>query len=286
MQISLAGVRCEPHSASPEGDVKMTRQKRDGAEKTEKCGSLCLPWSLSLSTSSVSGPSPTMDASVVYADLNLTKTREPKRASPPSLPPDTCRCPRWHRLALKLGCAGLILLVLSVIGLGVLVLSLLQKTSVEKSSVDVQENMTKTTESPAKLKCPKDWLPHRDKCLHFSQDANTWKEGLVDCKKKGATLLLIQDQEELRFVKDSAKEKGSSFWIGLSYALTDKNWKWINGSTLSSDVFQITGKTTKDSCASFSKDKVLSEDCASDNNWICQKEPKRVSETTCNDPRL
>ncbi|KAL6063985.1 hypothetical protein STEG23_028505, partial [Scotinomys teguina] len=81
-----------------------------------------------------------MDASVVYADLNLTKTREPLRASPLSLPPDTCRCPRWHRLALKLGCAGLILLVLGVIGLGVLVLSPLHKTSVEKSGVDVQEN--------------------------------------------------------------------------------------------------------------------------------------------------
>ncbi|XP_059112908.1 killer cell lectin-like receptor subfamily B member 1B allele C [Peromyscus eremicus] len=216
-----------------------------------------------------------MDASVVYADLNLTKTREPKRASPLSLPPDTCRCPRWHRLALKLGCAGLILLVLSVIGLSVLVLSLLQKTSVEKSSVDVQEkNLTKTTESPAMLKCPKDWLSHRDKCIHFSQDSNMWNHSLADCATNGATLLLIQDQEELRFIKDSAKGKGDFFWIGLNYTLTDKKWRWINGSTLNSDVLQLFGETTKDSCASISNGKVVPESCGSDNNWICQKELK------------
>ncbi|XP_052576107.1 killer cell lectin-like receptor subfamily B member 1B allele C [Peromyscus californicus insignis] len=222
-------------------------------------------------------PPSTMDASVVYADLNLTKTREPKRASPLSLPPDTCRCPRWHRLALKLGCAGLILLVLSVIGLGVLVISLLQKTSVEKSSVDVQENnMTKTTDGPAILKCPKDWLPHRDKCIHFSQDTNIWMEGLVDCATDGATLLLIHDQEELRFIKDTVKGKGSSYWIGLNYTLTDKKWRWINGSTLRSDVLQIIGEATKDSCASLTEDTVVSEDCISDYKWICQKELKRV----------
>jgi hypothetical protein len=37
-----------------------------------------------------------------------------------------------------------------------------------------------------------------------------------------------------RFLQDLAKENYDSFWIGLSY--TDKNWMWINGSTLNSDV--------------------------------------------------
>ncbi|XP_051029015.1 killer cell lectin-like receptor subfamily B member 1B allele C [Phodopus roborovskii] len=237
-----------------------------------------------------------MDASVVYADLNLARTWEPKSASSPTLPQDTCRCPRWHRLALKLGCVGLILLVLGVIGLGVLVLSLLQKTpvggsvggsmggSVGGSVGDNRENnRTKPTESPAKLNCTKGWLLHRDKCIHFSQGNNMWKEGLADCSTKGATLLLIRGQEELRLLKDLTNEKDSTFWIGLSYKLSDKNWKWINGSTLSSDVLQITGEAKTDSCAAITKGRVISEDCASDNNWVCQKEPKLISETVCND---
>ncbi|GAB1291339.1 Killer cell lectin-like receptor subfamily B member 1B allele B [Apodemus speciosus] len=217
--------------------------------------------------------------SVVYADLNLARTREPKAESPPPLSPDTCRCPRWHRLALKFGCAGLILLVLSVIGLGVLVLSLLQKLSVQEISTDVQKNRTNPTDSSAK--CPQDWLSHRDKCFHVSRASNTWEEGLADCDGKGATLLLIQDQEELRFIQNSTRGEDNSFWIGLNYTSTDKNWKWINGSTLNSDVVKINGDSTKGSCAAISRGKAVSESCVSDNRWICQKELKR--ETTCND---
>ncbi|XP_055455473.1 killer cell lectin-like receptor subfamily B member 1B allele C, partial [Psammomys obesus] len=138
-----------------------------------------------------------------------------------------------------------------------------------------------TSESPAKSMCPEDWIPHRHKCIHFSQVANTWKEGLDDCNQKGATLLLVEDRVELRFLQDWVKEGGLSFWIGLSYKLLDKTWKWINNSALSSDVLQVTGEGKEGSCGAISKDKVVSESCVSDNRWICQKEPKR--DTMCND---
>ncbi|XP_057628934.1 killer cell lectin-like receptor subfamily B member 1B allele C [Chionomys nivalis] len=221
-----------------------------------------------------------MDESVVYADLNLARTQEPKQASPPAPTPDSCRCPHWHRLALKLGCVWLILLVLTVIGLGVLVGKGIQenktKTTGEKCNVNVSESSTKATESPVQLTCPNDWLPHRGKCMQFSQESGVWKEGLSNCTRKGATLLLIHDQEELRFVKDLIKERGHSFWIGLNYSMSEKHWRWINGSTLSSDVLNITGDAKLNSCVAFSKDKVVSEGCSSDNRWICQKELKHL----------
>ncbi|CAO2606760.1 Killer cell lectin-like receptor subfamily B member 1A [Lemmus lemmus] len=189
---------------------------------------------------------------------------------------DACWCPRSHRLALKLSCAGLILLLLTVIGLSVLVRVLIHKPSIEKCTVSIPTIAASSKESPVQLKCPKDWLPHRNKCIQFSQESHDWKEGLSDCARKGATLLLIQDQEELRFLKDLTREKGISFWIGLNYSLPDKNWRWINGSTLSSDVLNITGYATRNSCVAVSKDKVTSESCDSDINWICQKELKRL----------
>uniref|UniRef100_A0A8C2L9E1 C-type lectin domain-containing protein n=1 Tax=Cricetulus griseus TaxID=10029 RepID=A0A8C2L9E1_CRIGR len=220
-----------------------------------------------------------MDASVVYADLNLARTREPKRESPPSFPPDTCRCPRWHRLALKLGCVGLILLVLGVIGLGG---SVVFCFFVQEQGRNIAWFFL-TSDSPAKLNCTKNWLLHRDKCIQFSQESDIWKTGLADCATKGATFLLIRDHEELSFIKASANAKGTTFWLGLYYTLPDKKWKWVNGSTLSSDGLQITGETKKDSCVAISKNKVTSEACDSHNMWICQKEPKLVSETVCND---
>ncbi|XP_075838735.1 killer cell lectin-like receptor subfamily B member 1B allele C [Microtus pennsylvanicus] len=220
-----------------------------------------------------------MDASVVYADLNLARTQEPKQASPPAPPADSCRCPRWHRLALKLSCVGLILLVLTVIGLSVLGKGIQEnktKATVEKCTVKVSESSTKATESPVQLTCPKDWLPHREICIQFSQEDGVWKEGLSDCAGKGATLLLIQDEEELRFIKDLIKERGNSFWIGLNYSLPDNHWRWINGSTLSSDVLKITGETKRNSCVAVSKNNLVSEDCHSENKWICQKKLKRL----------
>ncbi|XP_041910445.1 killer cell lectin-like receptor subfamily B member 1A [Arvicola amphibius] len=219
----------------------------------------------------------------VCYSLKTSTTPGPPCASPPSRPTGACRCPCSHRLALKLSCAGLILLLLTVVGLSVLVRVLIQKPPVGNCREYIQENITELTGNPAKLQCPKDWLLHQEKCIRFSGDSNIWKEGRSDCAARGATLLLIQDQEELRFIKDSIEKKGNSFWIGLNYSLPEKHWRWINGSTLSSDVFQITGEAKTNSCASISKDKVVSEDCASDNYWICQKEPKHVSETRFND---
>ncbi|XP_075838733.1 killer cell lectin-like receptor subfamily B member 1B allele C [Microtus pennsylvanicus] len=225
-----------------------------------------------------------MDAAVVYADLNQARTQEPKKASPPAPPPDCCWCPRWHRLALKLGCLWLILLVLIVVKLSVLVQKTpvgkciqenKTKTTVEKCTVNVSESSTKATESPVQLTCPCGWLPHREKCIQFSQENGVWKEGLSNCTRKGATLLLIQDQEELRFIKDLIKERINSFWIGLNYTLPDKHWRWINGSTLSSDVLKITGETKRNSCVAISK-VMVSEDCHSENKWICQKKLKRL----------
>ncbi|XP_041492081.1 killer cell lectin-like receptor subfamily B member 1B allele C [Microtus oregoni] len=226
-----------------------------------------------------------MDASVVYDNLNQANTQEPKQASPPAPPADSCWCPRWHRLALKLGCLWLILLVLIVVKLSILV----QKTpvgkgiqenktkaTVEKCNVNVSESSTKATESPVQLTCPSGWLPHREKCIQFSQETGVWKDGLSNCTRKGATLLLIQDQEELRFVKDSLKIRGHLFWIGLNYSMSEKHWRWINGSTLSSDVLNIIGDAVRNSCVAISKDKSVSESCDSEKKWICQKKLKHL----------
>ncbi|XP_059112912.1 killer cell lectin-like receptor subfamily B member 1 isoform X2 [Peromyscus eremicus] len=214
-----------------------------------------------------------MDTSVVYADLNLARTQRFRRASPPSLHSDACRCPRWHRLALKLSCAGLILLVLSLTGL---MQFLVQKPPREKCSVTAQENMAEPTRSSAVLTCPKDWHPYRDKCLFISQTSRTWTEGLADCSVKEATLLLIENEEELRFIQDISKKKGHQFSIGLNDVQVEKIWKWINGSSLNLQLLQITGKDKENSCAFISQTEVFSDICSSNNRWICQKKRKHV----------
>ncbi|XP_019569038.1 killer cell lectin-like receptor subfamily B member 1 isoform X2 [Rhinolophus sinicus] len=213
-----------------------------------------------------------MDRQVTYADLKISRdSSSPEILSPPSLPQDVCQGPPWHRLALKLACTGVILLALTVIGLSATVIFLRQKSSIEKSSVDVQEKRNETTERPSPVKCPMHWHPLQEKCLFFSHDINTWHNSLADCSTQESSLLLIQDQEELKLIQNLIDTEALLYGIGLNFTLPQKKWKWINGSFLNSNILQITGDAKEDSCAYISQKSFVSEDCNTEYRWICQK---------------
>ncbi|XP_070350413.1 killer cell lectin-like receptor subfamily B member 1 isoform X5 [Equus asinus] len=153
-----------------------------------------------------------MDRPVIYADLNLPRDSGLKSSSPPSPPQDIRQCPRWHQFALKLGCAGILLLALTVIVLSV-------------------------SERPNLLNCPMDWHLIQEKCLFISQNPSPWNDSLADCSTKESILLLIRDQEELKLVQKLIEHGGILYWIGLNFTLPEKNWRWINGSFLKPDAF-------------------------------------------------
>uniref|UniRef100_A0A8C3WB48 Killer cell lectin like receptor B1 n=1 Tax=Catagonus wagneri TaxID=51154 RepID=A0A8C3WB48_9CETA len=222
-----------------------------------------------------------MERQVIYADLNLSRDSGLESSTSPSLPQNVCQGPSWHRFALKLGCAGITLLALAVVWLSVSVIFLRQKLSIEKTSLDVQESRNETTERPALLTCPTNWHPIRDKCLFFNNAYKHWNDSLADCSAKETSLLLIQDKEELRLIQNLIDSGGIIFWIGLNFTLPEKNWKWINGSFLSSKILQVTGFAGENNCVSVSKTQMLSESCDSDNKWICQKELKPVRNKVC-----
>ncbi|KAB0348065.1 hypothetical protein FD754_012922, partial [Muntiacus muntjak] len=146
-----------------------------------------------------------------------------------------CQGPRWHNFALKFGCAVIVLLALTVIGLSVSVIFIRQNTSIEKSSMDAQENRKEATERPVLLTCPMHWQKFQNKCLYFHETSKPWSDSLADCSTRESSLLLIQDQEELRLIQNLISKEGILFWIGLNLTLSEKNWKWINGSFLNSN---------------------------------------------------
>uniref|UniRef100_UPI00402BEE58 killer cell lectin-like receptor subfamily B member 1F n=1 Tax=Arvicanthis niloticus TaxID=61156 RepID=UPI00402BEE58 len=126
------------------------------------------------------------------------------------------------------------------------------------------------------LECPRYWHQHWNKCLFISQISKPWIEGLAACSIKDATLLHIENKEELRFVQNFIKGKEQLFFIGLNYVQEEKVWKWINGSILNPDLLRTTGKDVENSCALISHTEVFSDSCSSDNHWICQKTLKHV----------
>ncbi|KAM5251233.1 killer cell lectin-like receptor subfamily B member 1 isoform 2-T2 [Hipposideros larvatus] len=217
-----------------------------------------------------------MDRQVTYADLKLSRDTGLEISSPPSVPQDVCQGPPWHRFALKLACTGVILLALTVIGLSVTVIFLGQKSPIEKSCVDVQEKRNETTERPSPLTCPMYWHQIQEKCLLFSNDINMWTDSLADCSRQESSLLLIQDQEELRLIQNLMDDKVVLYGIGLNFTLPEKKWKWINGSSLNSNVLQITGDAKENSCAFITQTTIFSEHCTTENKWICQKDLKPI----------
>ncbi|CAM5099038.1 unnamed protein product, partial [Natator depressus] len=79
--------------------------------------------------------------------------------------------------------------------------------------------------------CPTDWQLRGDKCYWVSRGGKTWSESCADCSARGSQLLVIQDPEELEFLKDLTQ--GSRlFWIGLSVSSPEKGWNWLDGSRL------------------------------------------------------
>ncbi|XP_007515853.1 killer cell lectin-like receptor subfamily B member 1 [Erinaceus europaeus] len=222
-----------------------------------------------------------MDQQVVYADLDVCRGTGRRVPSHSPLHQDICQGPPWHRFALKLGCSILLFLAFAVIGLSVSVIFLQQTLPVSVNTVHAQENLSETTERPFASKCTEPWYPIREKCLLFTSDVCTWNQSLTNCK--GSSLLLIQDQEELRLIQKRIDSVGVQFWIGLKYSPAEKNWKWINGSFLNSEMLQVTGISGKNICVSISNTKLTSEHCEAESRSICQKELKPIRKKVYSD---
>ncbi|XP_052427462.1 C-type lectin domain family 4 member F-like isoform X2 [Carassius gibelio] len=77
------------------------------------------------------------------------------------------------------------------------------------------------------LKC------HQSSLYFFSSEKKNWNESRRYCRERGADLIIINNREEQDFVKNIC---GSDhFWIGLTDVEVEGRWKWVDGSTLTSE---------------------------------------------------
>ncbi|NXT96569.1 KRBBB protein, partial [Anhinga rufa] len=92
-----------------------------------------------------------------------------------------------------------------------------------------------------------------------------------ECVNRSAELLMLEDQDELDFIKETVQKPGSYLWIGLSLHATRKGWTWLNGSRLDQSRFQLSSRN-KNSCGAIKGGTIIPESCSSGLQWICQKE--------------
>ncbi|XP_057347522.1 C-type lectin domain family 7 member A isoform X2 [Manis pentadactyla] len=117
--------------------------------------------------------------------------------------------PCWRPLAVTLGVLCLVILVIAVV---------LGTMRVFFSS------------------CPPNWIMHEHSCYLFSKSLVVWNRSKIQCSQLGATLLKIDNLEELDFmVKQVSTLPDYSFWIGLSRQ-PEGPWLWEDGSMFFSNL--------------------------------------------------
>ncbi|MGH0119788.1 UNVERIFIED_CONTAM: hypothetical protein FKN15_025667 [Acipenser sinensis] len=81
--------------------------------------------------------------------------------------------------------------------------------------------------------CPEKWVPFNGKCYYFSTDKMDWNSSRDNCTSMGGHLVIIESEAEQRFLMNAAKaHPGNLYWIGLTDAVTEGTWLWVDGTPL------------------------------------------------------
>ncbi|XP_029904981.1 CD209 antigen-like protein C isoform X3 [Myripristis murdjan] len=76
--------------------------------------------------------------------------------------------------------------------------------------------------------CPDGWTYFSSSCYFMSSESKSWDESRKDCQGRGADLVIINSREENSFLMNFRVR----LWIGLSDLETEREWKWVDGSSL------------------------------------------------------
>ncbi|XP_006901814.1 PREDICTED: early activation antigen CD69-like [Elephantulus edwardii] len=112
--------------------------------------------------------------------------------------------------------------------------------------------------------CSNDWIQYQMKCYFISSMKDTWTMAQRFCSKHKATLVVIDSEEEMIFLKQYVDKM--KYWIGLKNE-TSQTWKWSNSNEFS-NWFNMTKPET---CPFLNSTDVSSADCQKPLHWICNK---------------
>ncbi|XP_029585066.1 C-type lectin domain family 4 member E-like [Salmo trutta] len=71
--------------------------------------------------------------------------------------------------------------------------------------------------------------------FYISTVKNTWDYARQDCLNRGADLVIINSKEEQTFFNELYSVPEA--WIGLTDSLTEKTWKWVDSTPLTTPRF-------------------------------------------------
>ncbi|XP_038854989.1 CD209 antigen-like protein D [Salvelinus namaycush] len=125
--------------------------------------------------------------------------------------------------------------------------------------------------------CSDGWKKFECSWYFLSNEEKTWGESRQDCLERGADLVIINSKEEQEFLFTFKKR----VWIGLTDRETEKTWKWVDGTPLTTEYWNDKQPDSEDpsgeeDCVEIHKDwtplKAWNDmSCDRKLNWICEK---------------
>ncbi|XP_064819218.1 uncharacterized protein LOC135536925 [Oncorhynchus masou masou] len=123
--------------------------------------------------------------------------------------------------------------------------------------------------------CQEGWRLLGSSCYFLSTQRKTWQESRQDCLNRGADLVIINSEEERKFLCGLNK----IVWIGLTDSVTGRTWKWMHGTPLTTASYWRSGGPYGggvENCAvvrywSSGYREWSDYQCSNPQFWICEK---------------
>ncbi|XP_038161162.1 C-type lectin domain family 12 member B-like, partial [Cyprinodon tularosa] len=75
--------------------------------------------------------------------------------------------------------------------------------------------------------CQRDWNSFNGSCYLFEERNRSWNDSREYCQSKGADLVVVNNEEEQKFLSRQASSNYRYYWLGLRKIAGD--WVWIDG---------------------------------------------------------
>ncbi|XP_015984388.2 C-type lectin-like domain family 1 [Rousettus aegyptiacus] len=217
---------------------------------------------------------------IVYTDIKTVRAFPLEHSSP--LPQSDSH---HHGIFLKVGCAIIIILLVTVIVLSILVIQFksARHTEVDNESKEQYRtgknksgsiiSMVSPNSSTTHKSCPSnEWKLHGGKCYWIAENKKTWNQSKNDCAMKNSHLLVIRDFIDMSFLWLHLNSSGL-YWIGSSIPSTEKSWTWVDNTSFVSHLFLIEEnkpQTKGMKCVQVSRKNIAKKNCDENKQWICQ----------------
>ncbi|XP_071373643.1 C-type lectin domain family 4 member M-like [Centroberyx affinis] len=125
--------------------------------------------------------------------------------------------------------------------------------------------------------CLPGWKKFQNSCYFTSTVRKSWTRSRQDCQSNGADLAIINSPEEMLFI-NGLYQDGEEIWIGLSDVGVEGDWKWVDGTSLTTAYWgddQPNSWNGNQDCVEFWRRQtgkgVWNDDsCDKDQKWICK----------------